>query len=258
MDSVAIAGVGLIGGSFGLALRRAGFSGSIAGISSAVTIERAVEVGAIDRGISLKEAAQADLVFLAQPVRAIIQTLGKLSELVSPTTIVTDAGSTKRAIVGAAAGIRGFVGGHPMAGKEISGIRAADPQLFEGRLWIFTSPPPPVLREWVERIGAHIEILSPADHDRIVALVSHAPQLLSNALFRATEAHARFGGPGLESMTRLAASPYELWRDILATNRDAVVRALDETLAAAGYLRDALAANDEEAVAAYFGNSRRR
>ena len=142
MRTIAIAGVGLIGGSFGLAARKAGFDGTILGVSSARTIDRAVARGAIDCGVTLAEAAAAaDLIFLAQPISVILQTLATLNPLVQPHSVVTDAGSTKAFICAEAARSLDrcrFVGGHPMAGKEISGVDAAEPDLFRGRPWVFT------------------------------------------------------------------------------------------------------------------------
>jgi prephenate dehydrogenase len=244
VDSVAIAGVGLIGGSFALALRKAGFTGDILGVSSPGTIARAIELGVVDRGATIEDAARCEWVFLAQPVSVILETLRHLPGLVSPSAIVTDAGSTKRAIVAAASGLANFTGGHPMAGKESRGVEAADADLFHGRPWLMTSEPPAQLREWVESVGALITVMPPEDHDRLVALISHAPQLLSNAISGATEASRGFAGPGLESMTRLAGSSFDVWRDILGTNRDNTVAALDRLIAEAQRLRDAL--DDED------------
>lgn len=239
MRSVAIVGTGLIGGSFGLALRKAGFQGAIVGVSSERSIAEAVARGAIDRGAVLEEAcAEADLVFLAQPISGILETLRKLDPLVRPGALVTDAGSTKKQIVEEAARSLKrceFLGGHPMAGKEARGAAAADPDLFRGRPWILTSrtehPVAQVLRQWIGLFGAREVFLDPAEHDALVAWSSHLPQLASTALAsvlseRAAEA-AQVAGPGLLDMTRLAMSSYELWRDILGTNAEAVRIALD-------------------------------
>lgn len=248
MDSIAIAGVGLIGGSFALAMREAGFSGDIVGVSSPAAVRKAISLGTIDRGVTLEEAARRDLLFLAQPVSAIIETLRGLPSLVAASTIVTDAGSTKREIVKAAESLRNFTGGHPMAGKEVRGVEAADAKLFRGRPWLLTSEPPAELRRWIEAAGARIVILTAEDHDRLVALISHAPQLLSNVVAAVSEPGRGFAGPGLESMTRLAGSSFSIWRDILATNRDETVAALDRFLAEASRLRHALAAEDWTAI----------
>ena len=137
MQTVAIFGVGLIGGSFALALRRAGFKGEILGVSSGSTISEALRLGVIDRGVPLEEAALAsDLVYLAQPIRQIIETLSLLSGRLKPGALVTDAGSTKVEIVKQGKRLLGpgqFLGGHPMAGKEVRGVAAAEAGLFQGR-----------------------------------------------------------------------------------------------------------------------------
>jgi prephenate dehydrogenase len=157
---------------------------------------------------------------------------------------VTDAGSTKEAIVGCAAGLFGenpwFVGGHPMAGKEQRGVERADPDLFRGATYVLTPlgkqlPQTPVVAEfveWIRGIGAHPFVLPASLHDEIVTWTSHLPQLVSSALAAAvagqlsSQDHRRVAGPGLQDMTRLAESPYEIWRDILSTNRSNVDRAL--------------------------------
>jgi prephenate dehydrogenase len=239
MRSAAIVGTGLIGGSFGLALRKAGYQGSIVGVSSERSIAEALERGAIDRGVTLEEAcAEADLIFLSQPISGILETLPKLNPLVRSGALVTDAGSTKREIVEAAARSLTrcvFLGGHPMAGKEARGASAADPDLFRDRPWVLTGEPEHpvarVLRKWIALFGAREVILDAAQHDALVAWSSHLPQLASTALAAVLSEHApdaaRVAGPGLLDMTRLAMSSYDLWRDILGTNREAVQEALD-------------------------------
>ena len=239
MRTVAIVGVGLIGGSFGLALRKAGFAGAILGVSSEGSIEQAAGRGAIDRGVSLEEAAaEADLLFLSQPIFGILETIRKLEPLVRPDSLVTDAGSTKGQIVEEAQRCLTrctFLGGHPMAGKELRGVAAADADLFNGRPWVLTSDPDHpvsrVFRKWIGQFGAREVLLDPPAHDRLVAWSSHLPQLASTAL--ASVLHdeapdaASIAGPGLFDMTRLAMSSYDLWRDILQTNRAPVADALD-------------------------------
>ncbi len=240
MRHVAIVGTGLIGASFGLALREAGFDGSIVGVSSERALADAVACGAIDRGAPLAEAvAGADLVFLSQTIGRILDTMRHLDGLLQPGALVTDAGSTKCEIVDAArqALTRGqFLGGHPMAGKETRGAAAADGGLFRGRIWVLTpderaeleTPAARAFRDWLERIGARVVVLGAEEHDRVVALTSHLPQLASTALgaVLAETAHLEVSGSGLADMTRLALSSYDLWRDILATNSEAVDRAL--------------------------------
>jgi prephenate dehydrogenase len=244
MKSVAIVGTGLIGASFGLALRQAGFDGPITGVSSPRAIADAIAAGAIDRGAPLAEAvAQADLVFLSQTIGRILDTIRHLDPLVRPDALVTDAGSTKCEIVDLARQTIArcqFLGGHPMAGKEKRGAAEADGGLFRGRTWALTPDSPSELataaardfRSWLERIGARIMVLDAEEHDRVVALTSHLPQLASTALAATVAEHMgasprwRMAGPGLEDMTRLALGSYDLWRDILATNTEHIERAL--------------------------------
>lgn len=236
MQTVAIFGVGLIGGSFALALRKSGFTGKILGVSSPETIEKAVSHGVIDAGVPVGEAASnADLVFLSQPIHAILSTLHTVEVHVRPGTLITDAGSTKVEITKRAAkeiqrGV--FLGGHPMAGKESSGVEAADADLFEGRPWVLTPQgvdldrgAPAEFVSMIQAIGARLVVLDPTEHDRLVALVSHLPQLLSTVLgeMLATEPDAaKVAGPALTEMTRLAMSPYSMWQDIFATNEDPI------------------------------------
>jgi prephenate dehydrogenase len=254
MQQVAIVGTGLIGASFGLALRVAGFDGSIVGVSSERALADAEACGAIDRGAPLAEAvAKADLVFLSQTIGRILDTVRHLDGLVKPGALVTDAGSTKREIVGLARqSIRccQFLGGHPMAGKETRGAGAADAELFRGRVWVLTpderaeleTPAVRAFREWLEGIGAHVLVLGAEEHDRVVALTSHLPQLASTALgaMLADTAQIQVSGSGLADMTRLALSSYDLWRDILATNSQAVDRALSLYIQELEHIRENL------------------
>ena len=243
MRKVAIVGVGLIGVSFGLALRKAGFPGSIVGVSSPRSLEPALERGAIDRGVTLEEAAStADLVFLSQPISGILETLRKLGPMVRRDTLVTDAGSTKQAIAEEARRsltTGSFLGGHPMAGKESRGAGAADAELFRGRPWVLSEdldhPTARVFRKWLALFGAREIVLDPARHDSLVAWGSHLPQLASTALAAVIDdcapGAAGVAGPGLLDMTRLAMSSYELWGDILETNAPAIGAALDAYIA---------------------------
>ena len=244
MDNVVIVGTGLIGASFGLALRKAGYKGTITGVSSARAIADAMAVGAIDGGASLEEAVpEAHLVFLSQTIGRIMDTIRHLDPLLQPGTLVTDAGSTKCEIVDLARQCITrvqFLGGHPMAGKETRGAAAADGELFRNRTWILTPDDKEELRTscalefrmWLNKIGARVLTLDADEHDRVVSLTSHLAQLASTAL-AATVADKLGGpprleaaGPGLEDMTRLALGSYEIWRDILATNSDHIDRAL--------------------------------
>jgi len=235
MQTVAIAGVGLIGGSFALALRKTGFRGRIVGVSSHRTIDEAMRLGVIDEGATLERVeAEADLIYLAQPILQILEVLERLKP--KPGALVTDAGSTKAQIVSKAhAHLRNcqFVGGHPMAGKETRGVAAADPDLFRGRNYILTpSDDTPALRWFraqVESFGALVTVLDPDEHDRLVAYTSHLPQILSTVLANTLAPIAqasRVAGPALLDMTRIAQSPFDMWHDIFLTNRGPIELAL--------------------------------
>lgn len=259
METVAIVGVGLIGGSFALALKKAGFTGRIIGVSSPRTIEEALRLRVIDEALPLEEAAaRSDLIYLSQPISRILDTLTRLDASLRPGALVTDAGSTKAEIVQRATGHlrRGrFLGGHPMAGKETRGVAAAEPDLFRGRTYVLTpveaseldSPPARELLEWIRGIGARPLFLSPDQHDRVVAFASHLPQLASTALAAAlghrSEAPelTRAAGPGLLDTTRLALSSYDIWADILATNSANIEDALTAYIDKLNEIRKSLA-----------------
>lgn len=247
MKTVAIFGVGLIGGSFALALRKAGFSGQIVGVSSPETLQRALELKVVDRGATAEDAAcSADLIYLAQPILSIIDCLPDLSSWVQPGALVTDAGSTKAEIVGRAAKLfreGQFLGGHPMAGRERRGVEAAEADLFVGRPYILTPTSPTeldapnarALLNWIQRIGARPLTLDALEHDRIVAFTSHLPQLASTALaaLLETRGQPQYGvfGPALVDSTRLALSSYDIWGDILSTNAGPIRDALRSYIA---------------------------
>ena len=254
MNRVAIVGTGLIGASFGLALRQAGFDGDIVGVSSAPAVAAALQVGAINRCAPLDEAvSQADLIFLSQTIGHILDTIRHLDPLVRPGALVSDAGSNKCEIVDLARQtIRRcqFLGGHPMAGKETRGAAAADAGLFQGRTWVLTPDEPSELetpvakqfRGWLERIGARVVVLDCDAHDRVVAITSHLPQMASTALASVVEDAGRLqvSGPGLVDMTRLAGSAYDLWRDIAATNSEHIDRALARYIQKLEHMRENL------------------
>lgn len=247
IQTVAIFGVGMIGGSFALALRKSGFSGRIVGVSSAATLERALELRVIDAGAPAQAAAEeADLIYLAQPISVILKTLTELNTWVGSDAFITDAGSTKQAVVQQAAASltrAQFLGGHPLAGKERRGLEAADAGLFQDRTYVLTPKSPgdldtPPAREftgWLQKMGAVPVILDAEQHDRTLAYTSHVPQLASTALAMLLAGNDymqdKVFGPALVDSTRLALSPYEIWADILATNPAWIDTALS------GYIR---------------------
>jgi prephenate dehydrogenase len=259
METVAIVGVGLIGGSFALALRAAGFRGRIVGVSSERTLEAALRLQIIDEGSTLEEAVPgADLVYLANTIYRILDALPRVAALAKPGALVTDAGSSKEVIVTRAAEVfRGeamFLGGHPMAGKAERGVEVAEADLFRGAPYVLTPkegrlPETPAVREftgWIEKAGARLVILRPPDHDRIVSVTSHLPQLASTALASvvleqtAGPEERYIAGGGLRDMTRLARSAYDLWRDICLTNTANIDRALSLYIQKLEHLRQNL------------------
>ena len=241
MERVAIFGVGLIGGSFALALRRAGFTGEILGVSSPRTLEAALAMGVVDRAVNADRALEeADCIYLAQPILRIIDTIAEIGPKARPNTLITDAGSTKSRILQQAYQYvrhATFLGGHPMAGKERSGAQEAVPELFEGRPYVLVlsgsddwdKPQVQEFHRWVTLIGARPILLDADQHDRLVAFTSHVPQLVSTALASVLADVAgapEVAGPAVLELTRLALSPFSIWRDILATNDKHVEAAL--------------------------------
>lgn len=266
IHQITICGVGLIGGSLGLALKKAGYSGKIVGHGRPVTLEKAVRAGAIDSGSSnLAEAvADADVVYLSTPILNILEMLAKLRPIVKVDALVTDAGSTKAVICEKAAelysGRPWFVGGHPMAGKETTGVDSADADLFQGARYALTPYSrhhldPPVVREfvqWLDRIGARTLILDSEVHDEIVTWTSHLPQLTATALAVSVMDNVKvpedleLSAGGLRDATRLAESAYRVWRDICLTNTDNLARALSTLTQTLEHLRDNLRTRELE------------
>jgi prephenate dehydrogenase len=239
---ITIVGTGLIGGSFALALRKQGFAGRIVGCDRESALTRAKASAVIDEGVvdPVEAVRGSQLVVLATPVLAIVDLIGRLAPGLPAGTLLTDVGSTKGAVVeqalqafGKNAGQR-FLPGHPMAGKEQSGVDQADADLFWNAVWFLTPLPSQNLKEglfvelagWIEKIGARVATLPAEEHDRLCAWISHVPQMISTALAAALVEEfgedARLlpaGGRALREMTRIAASPYSMWRDIAISNK---------------------------------------
>jgi len=246
---ITIIGTGLIGGSFAMALKKHHFLGHIVGCDRAPVLERARDKGAIDEGrTSPSDAIRgSQLVLLATPVGSIIDLIERIGPVLSARTLLTDVGSTKADVVARAASVLGrnagrrFLAGHPMSGKEQSGVEFADPDLFLGATWFFTPLPGQNIYsglsgefvEWVERIGARIASMDAAEHDHLCAWISHLPQMIATALaaslvdeFGEEAPLLEAGGRALHEMTRISASPYSMWRDIALTNKKNLQKAL--------------------------------
>ncbi|MFO8079680.1 MAG: prephenate dehydrogenase/arogenate dehydrogenase family protein [Armatimonadota bacterium] len=262
-ERVTVIGIGLIGGSFALAGREAGVLGEVIGVArSERTLLEAIHVGAADRTTpdALEAVREADLVYLATPVATIPGIMKSIAPALKSGCVVTDAGSTKRAIMAAAEELPDevtFVGGHPMAGSEQAGVWEARSHLFHGRTYLLVPPPGAdaalsTLRELVFAIGARPVVVSAERHDALVARTSHLPHLVASALANALcelSGERDFIGNGLRDTTRIAEGPVDVWREILLANADEVLAALDDFIGETERFREALAAGDEDTVA---------
>jgi prephenate dehydrogenase len=253
INRIAILGTGLLGTSVGLALRAAGYRGSITGWNrSTEGAQTALKMGAIDvvAGDPIDAARQSDVTLLSVPIYATLDLMEQLAGVLGCSHLVTDVGSTKGQIAAAAARLfntperAAFLPGHPMAGKERGGAELGDANLFRGAVWLFTDDPgwqrsstgtalAKSWREFVTRMGSRVIDIDPARHDEMVAWVSHLPQFAATALSSLLEDEVGdapelrdVGGRALREMTRLGASPYSMWRDIAYTNTAAIERAL--------------------------------
>jgi prephenate dehydrogenase len=268
--TIVVVGVGLIGGSVGLAARAAWPGVRVVGIDARDVLVSAVALGAVtDTAADVAAAAAtADLVILCAPLAVNLAALTALAPRLGAGAVVTDVGSTKRDIVAAAEalGLAAFVGGHPLAGAATSGTTSAREQLFRGRPWILAptavSAPPAMerLRSFVRGLGAAPALLDAAGHDRLMAYVSHLPQVVASTLLQTVgtavgEEGLALSGPGLADTTRLAASPGPLWAGILGANRDHVAEALARLEAALAEMRQRLA--DGAAVESTFADAAR-
>jgi prephenate dehydrogenase len=260
---ITIIGTGLIGGSLALALRKHRFAGKIVGCDRESALKKAKMCGAIEVGFTEPTDAirGSQLVVLATPVLAIVDLIDRIGRSLPATTLLTDVGSTKAAVMQQAVKVFGkdagkrFLGGHPMAGKENSGIDYADPDLFQNAVWFLTPLPRQNLNEgifaefigWIDQIGVRVAMLPPRDHDRLCAWISHLPQMISTALAAALVEEfgedaplLPAGGRALREMTRIAASPYSMWRDIAISNKQNLADALSKVEQRIAHIRENL------------------
>jgi prephenate dehydrogenase len=261
---ITIVGTGLIGGSFALALRKRKFAGRIVGCDRESALKKAKLRGVIDSGsVEPADAVRgSQLVVLATPVLAIVDLIGRLGPALPASTLLTDVGSTKAVVTEQALKVFGknagkrFLAGHPMAGKENSGVDYADADLFQNAVWFLTPLPGQNLNQgifaefagWIDQIGARIAMLSAEDHDRLCAWISHVPQMISTALAAALVEEfgeeaplLPAGGRALREMTRIAASPYSMWRDVAISNKKNLEEALLKVEQRLAHIRENLA-----------------
>lgn len=271
-NSVCIAGVGLIGGSFGLALRERGLAERVVGLARReATCEAALSMGAVDAATTnLAEAVRgAELILLAPPVGQIKPLCEQLAPLVHGGVIVTDAGSTKAGIVRDGEALLGqkamFVGGHPMAGSERTGVEQAKSNLFEKAVWILTptadTPEVAVNRmvELIEALGAVPLILDAALHDKLLAVTSHLPHITAAALVHIfmqaqneTDFASQLIAGGWRDSTRVAAGSAEMWRDICLANAPAIARSVEDMIEQLEEFRDMLRDSDGKRLNQWF------
>jgi prephenate dehydrogenase len=274
-ERITIAGVGLIGGSFGLALRAAGFDGEIVGLGrERARLDAALARGAIDRGETdaARAVAGAAVVLLAVPMGAMASVLGALAPHLDTRTIVTDAGSVKGSFVDAArAGLDSLarvVPGHPIAGTEYAGVEAAFAELYRDRRVILT-PTAEAEADAVETMqhlwgltGAEVEQLSVDAHDRLLASTSHLPHMLAfglvDALARGDDPAGvfRYAAGGFRDFTRIASSDPTMWRDICMANREALLGALEAYRDDLDQLTAEMRAGDADGLLARFGRAK--
>ncbi|SDA10999.1 prephenate dehydrogenase [Nitrosospira sp. Nsp18] len=283
INKLVIIGVGLIGGSFALALRKAELAGHIVGVGrSRENMARALKRGLIDEiAVDLPSALKrADIVFLAVPVGQTGEIMANISPYLEPDSIVTDAGSTKQDVIAAARShltenLQNFVPGHPIAGAEQSGAGAARADLFRAKNVVLTpleetsSNAVNRVKELWQACDARISLMSARQHDKILATVSHLPHVLAftlmNHVYRAGHGPEgtprpndplRFAGTGFRDFTRIAGSSPEMWRDICLGNREALVNQIDAYQRELAALREMLASRDGEALEKAFVNAR--
>lgn len=265
---ITIVGCGLLGGSIALALRRAGFTGKITVCGGSRGPKVAVERGiadAIEESFAMGEECQSDLIFLAAPIGGIIDFLKSHGQQIKPGALVTDAGSTKveicRVAKDALPPAVTFIGGHPMAGSEQTGIEYARAELFNGATWALMEADDnealQQLKSLLESFGARLLLTNAAQHDRAVALISHLPQLLASSLAdllneENTDLARGLAATGWRDMTRLAGSSWSVWRDIIMTNQPNISEALGQLIAELQTIKDALDTRDFNHARALF------
>jgi prephenate dehydrogenase len=264
---ITIIGTGLIGGSLALGLRKKKFAGRIVGCDREAALEKARDRGAIDEGRSNPADAVrgSQVVVLATPVLAIVDLIERLGPALPAKTLLTDVGSTKAAVVERAVKVFGknagkrFLAGHPMAGKESSGVEHADADLFHNAVWFFTPIEGQTLNDglmaefagWIDQIGARIAMMPAEGHDRLCAWISHVPQMISTALAAALVEEfgedaplLPAGGRALQEMTRISASPYSMWRDVAISNKKNLEDALWKVEQRLAHIRENLATRE--------------
>ena len=274
-SQVTIIGVGVIGGSLGLAIKKHFRSVTIVGFDRREVLRKALSKGAIDAATtSLRSAVEkADLVLLAMPVSQILKSLPRIAKYSLPGALVSDVGSVKGSIVRCARRLfpRGnFVGGHPMAGVELSGVEAAHPLLFENAVYVLTptqggaTPAVKRLASFLEGLGARVVLLDSRTHDEVASVVSHLPQLTAVALTNVAggrhasgHRHLLLAAGGFRDLTRIASSKPEIWADILTQNKHEIDKSLRLMIRELSAYRKRLARSKVFSLGKEFNSARR-
>lgn len=275
VNRICIVGVGLIGGSFALALKKAGYDGHISGAGRNIeNLEKAVELGVIDSySADLSSAVVGcDLVLLAVPMGAMKPVLKVIKPALGNNTIITDAGSVKGSFVRDADEtldtLSRVVPGHPIAGTEKSGVEAAFATLYENRKVILTPLPETeidateAVRCLWEMAGAEVECLTPDHHDRVLAATSHLPHVVAFSIvdtlatLQESEEIFRYAAGGFHDFTRIASSDPVMWRDVCLTNREAVLSMMDKLMADLAQVRDQIEQTDADAIEKMFSRAK--
>lgn len=271
-DTIAIVGVGLIGGSLGMAARERGLARHVTGIGrNEDRLRRAMILGAIDDySMDLQKGAlDADLVVICTPVTLVAPTLANMADYLKPGTVITDVGSTKSVIVEDCENVTPdgcyFVGGHPMAGSEQTGVESATADLYEGATWVVTNSNNTdvialgKLTALAEAVGANVQIMDPMAHDAAVAIISHLPHVMSGALLQTAEAGQRKSGKVFElaagsfrDLTRISGSSPEIWRDICMTNPECICEAIERFQKHIEEFKAVLQSKNEAAIERFF------
>ncbi len=267
-DTVAIVGVGMIGGSIGLAIKKKKIARRVIGIGHRrKSIQTALKYKSIDEGfLDLRKIKEADLVILACPVSRIIEILRKVSRYARPGALVIDVGSTKSEIIKTAQKSKiEFIGSHPLAGMEKTGVASAKGDIFEGSLCLVTplkNTRPALInkiRRFWHALGARTQVMDASTHDRILAYVSHLPHAVIFGLIDCVEArYLQFGAGGLKDTTRIGLSEPLLWRDIFLTNRQELLGAIKGFNRSLARLESLISNNQPKALASYLQKSRNK
>ena len=267
---IGIIGVGLIGGSIGLGLKSKKFSATIFGFDKINNLQSAKKIGAIDLICNniIDAVINSDLIILALPIKNNLRVLKLVFENSKPNAIIIDTGSVKKSILDEAAkfkkGKQIFIPTHPMAGKESGGIKSADKELFLNSNFIICSNNktiPKLLFRVIKTLGAKISFLNPKIHDKIVSEISHLPQIVSIALINSIENKNysfKFAARGFKDTTRIASSPFNIWKDILEENKNEVLKSINNFKKSLSKIEQSLSENNYGELKKYFSEASKR